>query len=184
MSDRTTSELQYRVRARDGPCSLPRMPIVVRPVAPGDVGEVVALALRAWEPVHASMATVLGYGLNLRIYPDWAASQATDVANACSDPALRVSVAVDAERILGFVAVLIDTPSRMGEVDMIAVDPNSQGRGVGHQLTQHALAQMREAGCDIAVIATGGDDGHAPARALYESEGFTALPLVRYYRQL
>jgi ribosomal protein S18 acetylase RimI-like enzyme len=130
------------------------------------------------------MATVLGNGLNSRIYPDWAASQATDVANACSDSDLRVSVAIDDERIVGFVAVLLDTASRTGEVDMIAVDPNSQGRGVGHKLTERALSQMREAGCDLAVIATGGDDGHAPARALYESEGFTALPLVRYYRQL
>jgi ribosomal protein S18 acetylase RimI-like enzyme len=160
------------------------MPIFVRPVAPADLEEVVALALRAWEPVHASMAIVLGKGLNSRIYPDWAASQATDVANACNDPHLRVSVAIDAQRIVGFVAVLIDTASRTGEVDMIAVDPSSQGRGVGRELTQHALWQMREAGCDIAVIATGGDDGHAPARALYESEGFTPLPLVRYYRQL
>jgi ribosomal protein S18 acetylase RimI-like enzyme len=172
------------VRPGYSPCSLPRMPIFVRPVAPVDVDEVVAVALRAWEPVHASMAIVLGVGLNSRIYPDWAASQAADVANACCDPGLRVSVAVDAERIVGFVAVLIDTSSRTGEVDMIAVDPNSQGRRVGHQLTEHALSQMREAGCDIAVIATGGDDGHAPARALYESEGFTALPLVRDSRQL
>ena len=69
-------------------------------------------------------------------------------------------------------------------VDMIAVDPASQGQGVGHALTEHALSQIRDAGCDLAVVKTGGDDGHAPARALYESEGFTALPLVRYYRRL
>ena len=67
---------------------------------------------------------------------------------------------------------------------MIAVDPAAQGRGAAHALTEHALSQLRAAGCDLAIIATGGDDGHAPARALYESEGFTPLPLVRYYRQL
>ena len=67
---------------------------------------------------------------------------------------------------------------------MIAVDPSAQRRGVGQTLTDHALAQFRAAGCDLAVIATGGDGGHAPARALYESAGFTPLPLVRYYRQL
>ena len=36
----------------------------------------------------------------------------------------------------------------------------------------------------VAVLVTGGDDGHAPARALYERHGFTGLPLVRYYRAL
>jgi hypothetical protein len=69
-------------------CSLPRMPILVRPITPADLDEVVALALRAWEPVHASMATVLGEDLNARVYPDWAASQATEVANAFHRPAL------------------------------------------------------------------------------------------------
>jgi ribosomal protein S18 acetylase RimI-like enzyme len=165
-------------------CTVSRMSIFVRPATPADVDNLVALALRAWEPVHASMATVLGDDLNTRIYPDWAASQASDVSNACADPNLQVSVAIDAERVVGFVAVMIDSATTTGEVDMIAVDPASQGRGVGHQLTEHALSQMRDAGCDLAVIATGGDEGHATARALYESEGFTPLPLVRYYRHL
>jgi ribosomal protein S18 acetylase RimI-like enzyme len=165
-------------------CSVPPVAILVRSLEPTDVDGVVALAVRAWHPVHASMAVVLGEALNSRIYPDWAATQATDVAAACDDPRLHVSVALNDQRIAGFVVVRIDDSQRSGEVDMIAVDPSSQGRGVGHALTQYALSQMREAGCAVAVVATGGDEGHAPARALYESEGFTALPLVRYYREL
>ena len=35
---------------------------------------------------------------------------------------------------------------------------------------------------DLAVAATGGDPGHAPARRSYEKSGYTALPLVRFYR--
>jgi hypothetical protein len=34
------------------------------------------------------------------------------------------------------------------------------------------------------MAATGGDPGHAPARRLYGSAGFTCLPLVNYYRLL
>ena len=37
---------------------------------------------------------------------------------------------------------------------------------------------------DLAHIATGGDPGHAAARHTYEKAGFTALPLVRYYKEL
>lgn len=33
-------------------------------------------------------------------------------------------------------------------------------------------------------IGTGGDEGHAPARASYEKAGYTGLPLVRYYQAL
>ena len=37
---------------------------------------------------------------------------------------------------------------------------------------------------DIAVVETGGDPGHAPARAAYEAAGFTPLPIARYFRLL
>lgn len=160
------------------------MPIDLRPVEPRDIDDVVALALRAWAPVHASMAAVLGERLNSRVYPDWAAAQATDVREACADPRIHVTVAVDGEKPLGFVAVLIPTSGATGEIDMIAVDPAAQRRGLARALTEHALTQMRATGCNLAAIATGGDAGHAPARTLYESVGFTPLPLVRYYRQL
>jgi hypothetical protein len=37
---------------------------------------------------------------------------------------------------------------------------------------------------DIAVVETGGDLGHAPARAAYRTAGFTLLPIARYFRLL
>jgi hypothetical protein len=37
---------------------------------------------------------------------------------------------------------------------------------------------------DIAVVETGGDPGHAPARAAYETGGFTLLPIARSFRLL
>jgi hypothetical protein len=36
----------------------------------------------------------------------------------------------------------------------------------------------------LAVVGTGGDSGHAPARRTYEKAGYTGLPLVRYYKHL
>ena len=40
------------------------------------------------------------------------------------------------------------------------------------------------AGVGLAVIGTGGDPGHAPARAMYEKLNFNAFRHVRYYRKL
>jgi ribosomal protein S18 acetylase RimI-like enzyme len=145
---------------------------------------VVALALRAWAPVHASMAAVLDDGLDARVYPDWAAGQERGVRAVCADPELAVTVAVEGTDVLGFVAVVMDSADASGEIDMIAVDPAMQRRGVGGALTAHALEQLQAAGCTLAVVAIGSDPGHAPARALYEAAGFTALPLVRYYRSI
>ena len=67
---------------------------------------------------------------------------------------------------------------------MIAVDPRHQRTGVGRALLDRAVAEVDARGLPLVVIATGGDPGHAPARALYEGHGFTGLPLVRYYRDL
>ena len=160
------------------------MTISIRPVTPDDVEALVALGLRAWAPVHASMAAVLGPALNRRIYPDWAASQADDIRHVCTDPETQTIVAEEDGQMLGFAAVVIHRDGVTGEVDMIATDPAEHRRGVGALLTERCLELLRAQGCTLAVIATGGDDGHAPARALYESAGFTALPLVRYYREL
>ena len=78
----------------------------------------------------------------------------------------------------GFVTVLVG--GETGEIYMIAVDPSAHRRGIARALTGHALEQMRGAGCRLALVSTGGDAGHAPARQLYESAGFTGLPLVNY----
>ena len=39
-----------------------------------------------------------------------------------------------------------------------------------------------EAGMTTVMVETGGDPGHAPARATYEAAGFRPLPTVKYFR--
>ena len=59
-----------------------------------------------------------------------------------------------------------------------------QNRGIGTDLNNFALGKMKESGMKLAVVGTGGDPGHAPARKSYEKAGYKALPLVRYYQDL
>jgi GNAT superfamily N-acetyltransferase len=94
-----------------------------------------------------------------------------------------VFVAVADGRVVGFDAIALNAfHERMGVVEIIAVDPDYQRRGIATRLMQHALDHMRAHGMDIAAVGTGGDAGHAPARAAYEALGFTALPGVRYLK--
>ena len=44
--------------------------------------------------------------------------------------------------------------------------------------------QLTEAGMTMAMVETGGDPGHAPARATYEQADFTLLPIARYFKAL
>lgn len=86
---------------------------------------------------------------------------------------------------VGFATVSLDTfHEGMGAIDIIAVDPVYQRRGIGSRLTGVAADYMREQGMDIAIVETGGDPGHAPARAAYDAAGFTLLPIARYFRLL
>jgi ribosomal protein S18 acetylase RimI-like enzyme len=156
---------------------------VIRPLVPADVGAVIELSLRAWAPVHESMAGVLGDAINAIVYPDWAAQQADDVRAVCQDGTAAVWIAESGGSPAGFVAVRIGSEGT-GEIDMIAVDPPAQRQGIGTALTQFAMRVMRDAGVRLAIVATGGDPGHAAARRTYEKAGFTGLPLVRYYARL
>jgi ribosomal protein S18 acetylase RimI-like enzyme len=154
----------------------------LRPYAAADLDDVIALSLRAWEPVHASMAEVLGPDVNARVYPDWRVSQEADVVEACTGGSARVWVADVDGRAVGFVAVVVDAGGRTGEIHMVAVEPAHQGRGIGLALTELAIDHIRAAGGTLVTVGTGGDAGHAAARRLYERAGFTGLPLVRYYQ--
>jgi ribosomal protein S18 acetylase RimI-like enzyme len=87
---------------------------------------------------------------------------------------------------VGFVAIgyVNEAATRAGEIHMLAVDPDHQRAGVGASLVRRAVTEIKSRGVDLAVIATGADTGHTPARALYDKLNFTALHQVRYYRKL
>ena len=92
--------------------------------------------------------------------------------------------AINAGSTVGFVAVKLHSDSSMGEIYMVAVDPDFQGHGIGSTLIEFALSWMKDAGMSIAMVETGGDPGHAPARRTYEKLGFGLLPIARYFKKL
>ena len=158
--------------------------VEIRAFTESDLPAIGELSLRAWEPVFRSLRQVLGDPVFLRLHPDWSAGQADAVRATCTSGELEVFVAV-LDRPVGFVAIGLNAyHPRMGAIDMIAVDPDHHRQGIGAALTEFALGHMRAAGMDIAVVETGGDPGHAPARATYEAAGFTLLPIARYFQLL
>jgi ribosomal protein S18 acetylase RimI-like enzyme len=159
--------------------------IEIREFRDSDLETVVEFSLRAWAPVFASVRDVLGDEIFLRLHPDWKANQSEAVRSSCTNEEREVFVAVASGRPVGFVAVALNAfHERMGVIDIIGVDPDYQRRGISSRLTEFAAEHMRSRGMDIAVVETGGDPGHAPARATYEAAGFTRLPIARYFRLL
>jgi GNAT superfamily N-acetyltransferase len=159
--------------------------IEIRAFEKGDLDAIVALSLRAWEPVFASLREVLGDPIFFRLKPDWKAAQAEEVTASCTSEDRDAFVALVDGQPVGFVTVALNAFNEgMGVIEIIGVDPAFQRQGIASRLSERALDHMRACGMDIAAVGTGGDPGHAPARAAYEALGFTLLPSARYLKLL
>ena len=157
----------------------------IRSYDPPDQEDVVRLALRAWTPVFESIRRVMSPDVYRVFYPDgWKRSQQKAVEEVCAAADVHVWIAVEDGATVGFVALKLHAENKMGEVYMVAVDPDFQGYGIGKALTAFALDWMKEAGMSVAMVETGGDPGHGPARRLYESAGFGRLEIARYFKKL
>jgi GNAT superfamily N-acetyltransferase len=148
-----------------------------------DLDAVVDLSLLAWEPVFVSFEHILGKTIFDHMYrPNWRTAQATAVrANCLNQEAETYVVVTEQNDPVGFAVLLQDQAESVGVVDMIAVHPDHQRLGHARRLMEFAIDRLHGQGLNLINVGTGGDPGHAPARALYEAVGFTGLPLKTYY---
>jgi ribosomal protein S18 acetylase RimI-like enzyme len=161
------------------------MNLHIRPIRDDDIEDLVQLSLLAWVPVFISFEQVLGSTIYKLIWPDWRTSQKEVVESVCKDDQKYTTWVAELDGlVVGFLAYELNDKDRTGEVMLLAVHPEYQNRGIGTELNTFALERMKEGGMRLAVVETGGDSGHAPARRSYEKAGYTPLPLVRYYKDL
>lgn len=68
---------------------------------------------------------------------------------------------------------LMELDAETGEIKSMRTDEGHRRRGVGGRMLDHLLAVARARGYRRVYLETGSQPGFAPARALYESRGFT-----------
>ena len=159
--------------------------MVIEPYNDSTLEAVVQLSLRAWAPVFESLREAMLPAVYRAFYrDDWRAAQRRAVESVCADEATPVWVALEESETAGFIALKLHPDDRMGEIYMIAVDPDFQRRGISTALMNHSIDWFKKAGMAIIMAETGGDPGHGPARRAYESAGFTPLPVARYFKSL
>lgn len=156
----------------------------IQPYDEAQLDALLRLSLRAWEPVFASIEQAMDRDVYRVFYPDWRVTQRKAVESVCAEPDTSVWVALDGTKPVGFAALRLHPDDRLGEIYMIAVDPDHQRHGIATELTNHSIAQFQKAGMKVAMVETGGDPGHGPARRTYESAGFRLFPVARYFRKL
>jgi ribosomal protein S18 acetylase RimI-like enzyme len=159
--------------------------ICIRPYKQRDLDDLIDLSILAWEPAFASFDQVLGAELDALLHPDWEANQQDVVRQTVSESEeIETWVAEVKGKAVGFVSYQCDEESKRGEIVLLAVHPEYQELGIGTELNRLALFQLTIAGMELAIVETGGDESHAPARRSYEKAGFTLFPIARYFKVL
>ncbi len=158
----------------------------IRAYQSGDLDTLQQIREIAFRPVFQSFRDIVGREIADVAFARAEAEQAEHLSELC-DPktSQQVYVALVDQKIVGFVAVSLDHDQRLGELGLNCVHPDFANRGVGTALYEFALAEMKAAGMAVAVVGTGGDASHAPARRAYAKVGFAAtLPNQWMYRVL
>jgi ribosomal protein S18 acetylase RimI-like enzyme len=160
------------------------MNLCIRPYEESDHSEVIEITLLAFAPIHSSFAKILGPEINPLVYPDWRVSQREGIENIIKSETITLCVAEVEGKIAGYVAYALNDKDKTGEVEILAVHPQYQNQGIGTVLNLYALEKLKAGGMKLVTVGTGGDESHVAARRSYEKSGYTALPLVRYYKAL
>lgn len=151
-----------------------------------DLDVIPEIAVAAWQPVFESTRQIVGDEIFDIAYPSPDDSKRAQITKASQqDDPRQIWVAELDRSIVGFIIIHMYPDRGVPEIGNNAVRPGLQHQGIGTKMYEFALDQMRIAGMSTAVVTTGGDDAHAPARRAYEKVGFSgAVPSVEYHIKL
>lgn len=152
----------------------------------GDLPRMHEIRNAAFAPVFKSFRDIVGAEIAPIALASAEEEQGQFLDTICAaDSGHEVYVVENDAGIVAFVSLVINQNSKMGEVDLNAVDPEHQGHGIATTMYSFALDRMREEGMIVAIVGTGGDPSHAPARRAYEKTGFgPRIPSHWYYTRL
>ncbi|MDA8331733.1 MAG: GNAT family N-acetyltransferase [Candidatus Dormibacteraeota bacterium] len=168
-------------------CDDPSVRTTIRRYRSADEESVLDFALRAWAPVFASLEAELGSELFARLHhgeDGWRGHQQAAIRRTLADASMVSWVAERGPAVVGFVSSRLTDDPEVGEIYMLAVDPDHQAHGVGTRLTETATNWLRRSGARVAMVETGGDPGHSAARRTYEKAAYRLLPVARYFKAL
>lgn len=142
------------------------------------------ITLRAWEPVFAGLESSMSKDIYEVFVPDWQAEQMRSLNTVCDDETIDVIVAEQDNTIVGFAAMSYHPDDYLGQIYMIGTDPNFQQQGIGTALMNKGIEMIKARGFSLVMVETGGDPGHASARATYERMGFELCKVARYLKRV
>jgi ribosomal protein S18 acetylase RimI-like enzyme len=160
--------------------------MLIRSYVHSDLSRLIELTIETFGPFYEdSFRPLVGELIFSIQHGNWRDDYRKQVAGLHDpDSCKYVAVAEEGDVLAGYVSWAVDPARRHGGITILAVAAGHRRASLGTALCEHAFAAMREQGAQMVEIGTGGDDFHAPARALYESLGCIQLPVAVYFRTL
>ncbi|MFJ9633925.1 GNAT family N-acetyltransferase [Streptomyces sp. NPDC101175] len=160
--------------------------MIIRSCEPRDLPRLTELTIETFGPFYEnSFRPLVGEVVFTRQHGGWREDYRTLLATLHAPERKKHAAVADLDgELAGYVGWETDPAREHGTISILAVDPRHRRDHLATALCEHAFGRMRAQGAMYAEIGTGGDEFHAPARALYESLGCVQLPAAVYFREL
>jgi ribosomal protein S18 acetylase RimI-like enzyme len=126
--------------------------VEIRPYQPNDLTELKRITVEAFEGLALDQRIEEQIGVVHK--KDWRWRKARDVEDDVGANPTGVFVALQGNRILGYISTRLDREAGKGRIPNLAVVADARGSGLGRQLIEHALNYFRQESMAFAVIET------------------------------
>lgn len=147
---------------------------MIRPATPEDVPALAAAARSLHRDTRFYVDGRFPFDRCDELYATW-------IANSCAGYADQVLVAEWKGRPVGYITCHRDPPAEGGRIGLVGVSPEGQGRGIGGDLVQAALAWFASHSTRVVEVTTQGRN--IAAQRLYQRYGFLTRDVTLWYHR-
>lgn len=145
---------------------------MIRLCQAGDLDTICRIAKAAWEKIFDHLEDAFGKELYNKVNPDCRNSKTPWLHKFFAEHPDWIYVAERNNKVVGFICIIMNFNSKVAQISNNAVDPFCGEKGVGQEMYQAVFERFKAEGMQAAMVTTGLDDAHAPARRAYERAGF------------
>ena len=161
--------------------------VILRHATEKDFPQIDELTIICYSAIFESFVEMVGKEIYEEMYhkPDlpWPKSKTIQNHNLFAEHPDWLWVLEEQDLIFGFVSFKLKPEKNYGIFDNNGVLPAYTGQGWGKFMYRQVLKLFRSTGLRFALVETGLDDAHIPARRAYEGVGFDHQDLITMYYQ-
>ena len=161
--------------------------VILRQAQETDFPQIDEITIICYSAIYESFKKMVGEEIFRGIYYNsdlpWPESKTIQNHKLYASHPNWIWVLENQEQIFGYVSFKLRPEKNSGIIDNNGVLPEYAGKGWGKYMYRHVLEFFRSSGLRFALVETGLDDAHIPARRAYEGVGFDHQDLTTVYYQ-